>query len=59
MEETVSARYQMALKDMSDRIGKNTSNISILMVDYNDRCVEAMTDVNKRIQFWMQKLDKP
>jgi len=32
-EEAVGARYNLAIKDMSERIGKNTSNISILMAD--------------------------
>jgi hypothetical protein len=58
-EETVGARYNLAIKDMSERIGKNTSNISILMGDYDGRCIEAMTDVNKRIEFWRQRLSKP
>ena len=58
-DETVSARYQMALNEMSDRIGMNTSNISILMAKYNDVCIEAMTDVNKRLQFWLRNSVAP
>ena len=48
--ETVTARYDMALQEMADRIGNNTSNLSILMADYDDRCIDAMTNVNKRIE---------
>ena len=33
-EETVAAHYRMALDEMSKRIDKNTSNISMLMADY-------------------------
>jgi hypothetical protein len=42
----------MAVQDMIKRIDKNTSNISILMADYNDRCIEAMTDPKKRAEYW-------
>lgn len=41
--ETVGARFKMAAEDMSKRINMNTSNISILMADYNDLCIEVMT----------------
>lgn len=58
-EETVSVHYEMALKNMSDRIGNDTSNMSMLMVDYDERCIDAMTDVNKRIKSWRQKRSKP
>jgi hypothetical protein len=57
--ETVTARYDMALQEMADRIGNNTSNLSILMADYDDRCIDAMTNVNKRIEYWRQKLNQP
>jgi hypothetical protein len=46
--ETVGARFNMAVADMVKRIDKNTSNVSILMTDYNDLCIEVMTDVEKR-----------
>jgi hypothetical protein len=38
--ETVVARFKMAIANMIKRIDKNTSKISILMSDYNDRCIE-------------------
>ena len=34
------------------RIDKNASNISILMVDYDERCIEAMTDPEKRARYF-------
>jgi hypothetical protein len=46
--ETVGTRFNIAAQDMIKRIDKNTSNISILMNDYNDLCIEVMTDVDKR-----------
>jgi hypothetical protein len=58
-DEIVVARYDMALQEMGDRIGNNTSNLSILMADYDDRCIDAMTDVNKRIEYWREKLNPP
>ena len=57
--ETVRARYDMAVKDMIKRIDNDTTNISILMADYNDLCVEVMaTDVRKRGQYWMERLEQ-
>jgi len=53
--ETVGARFDMAVKDMSKRIDKNTSNISMLMADYNDLCIEVMTNVEKRGQYWTER----
>jgi hypothetical protein len=56
--ETVKARYEMAITSMVDRIDENTSNISILMADYHELCIEAMTDMEKRLQYWTQKLSR-
>ena len=53
--ETVGARFKMAVDDMVKRIDKNTSNVSILMSDYNDLCIEVMTDVEKRGRYWTQQ----
>jgi len=53
--ETVGTRFKMAAEDMSKRINMNTSNISILMADYNDLCIEVMTDVEKRGRYWTKK----
>ena len=58
-QETVGARFNMAVEDMIKRIDKNTSNISVLMVDYNDRCIEAMTDPKKRAQYWLEREAAP
>jgi hypothetical protein len=43
------------VEDMIKRIDKNTSNVSILMSDYNDLCIEVMTDVEKRGRYWAER----
>jgi hypothetical protein len=53
--ETVGARFKMAADDMIKRIDRNTSNASILMSDYNDLCIEVMTDVDKRARYWTER----
>ena len=53
-QETVGARFSMAVEDMIKRIDRNTSNISILMADYNERCIEAMTEPKKRARYWLK-----
>src|SRR5262249_48252518 len=53
--ETVGARFNLAVEDMIKRIDKNTSNISILMSDYNDLCIEVMTDVERRARYWTER----
>jgi hypothetical protein len=58
-DETVGARYKMSIDDMSKRIDKNTSNISILMTDYNELCIEAMTDPEKRARYWFERVGVP
>lgn len=45
LPETHQARIEIAVTEMSERIGGNTSNISILMADYSDSCLEAMNDI--------------
>jgi hypothetical protein len=57
--ETVTARFKLALDDMSRRIDKNTSNISILMADYNELCVEVMNNPKKRGRYWVDRLSAP
>lgn len=55
LPETASARYEMELSSMADRIANNTSNISILGRDYADPCLTAMEDMDSRVDFWMSK----
>jgi len=52
MQETVGARFKMALENMMKRTGKQASNISILMADYKDLCLEATNNPTARIQYW-------
>ena len=56
--ETVGARFDIAVVDMVKRIGGDTSNNSILMADYNDLCIEVMTNVEKRGQYWTERAAK-
>ena len=53
--ETVGARFNMAVEEMSKRIDMNTSNISVLMNDYRDLCQEVMTDPEKRGRYWTER----
>jgi hypothetical protein len=57
--ETVGARYSLAVVEMSRRIDMNTSNLSILMTDYNDLCIEVMNDPEKRGRYWIDHLANP
>jgi hypothetical protein len=58
-EETIAARYKLALADMESRIDRNTSNISILQADYDNLCVEVMNDPEKRGRYWSHELARP
>ena len=53
--ETVDARFNMAVKEMTKRIDMNTSNISVLINDYGDLCTEVMTDPEKRGDYWTKR----
>jgi len=55
LPETHSARLELAVKELADRIGNNTSNISILFRDYSDLCVQAMEDIGARIDYWVDQ----
>ena len=56
--ETVGARFNIAVEEMSKRIDMNTSNISILMNDYRDLCTEVMNDPEKRGRYWTERAAK-
>ena len=57
--ETVQSRLSMEMKGQMARIDKNTSNISILMADYNEVCVEVASDPKKRVKHWLNKEFQP
>ena len=57
--ETAAPRYKMALDDMSRRIDKNPTNISILIADYDNLCNEAMVFPEKRGRYWLERLTTP
>lgn len=45
LPETHGARFDIAVKEMSDRIEGNTSNISILFAAHSDNCLTVMDDM--------------
>jgi hypothetical protein len=57
--ETATARYKVALDDMSRRIDKNPTDVSILIADYDDLCNEAMFSPDKRGRYWLERLTTP
>lgn len=57
LEETTAARFEMEFVGMSDRIGKNTSNISILGKDYAVSCKYAMENPAERIDAWVAEVE--
>jgi hypothetical protein len=40
---------------MSDRIGGNTSNVSILMPVYEELCTQAISEPQRRFEYWNSK----
>lgn len=55
LPETHGARFDIAVKDMSDRINGNTSNISILFAAHSDECQEAMNNLEGRMQHYISQ----
>lgn len=51
--EVHEARLSMAIKDMAGRINNDTANISILMSQYSDLCVQAMEQIGARMDYWV------
>lgn len=47
------ARLEIAINDMMGQIAGNTSNISILLVAYNDSCLEAMNNIAGRMDHYI------
>jgi hypothetical protein len=55
LSETVTSRVEIAIRDMSERIDGNTSNISVLWTDYADLCEAAMERPAERIEYWLAR----
>lgn len=53
LPETTTARFEMEISSMADRIANNTSNIAVLGRDYRVTCQEAMEDMESRVDFWL------
>lgn len=53
LPEAHGARLDMAIKQMSEAIGQNTSNIAILMNEHSDACIETIENLEARIQHWV------
>ena len=49
-------RIKVAQKMMSDRIGGNTSNASVLLPEYGERCTQAINQPQQRFEYWNRKL---
>jgi len=51
------ARVEMSLKAMQKTIDNNYSNISLLMNQYSDSCVEGLTDSAVLIKRWTDRVN--
>ena len=49
-------RIKVAQKMMSDRIGGNTSNVSVLLPEYGELCTQAINEPQQRFEYWNSKL---
>ena len=57
-EKVTIARLELDVKSMASEIGKDISNISILMNKYSNRCEEIMEDPDKMMNEWVEKILK-
>ena len=49
-------RIKIAQKMMSDRIGGNNSNVSVLFPEYGELCTQAINEPRQRFEYWNSKL---
>ncbi|MCF4997412.1 hypothetical protein GIW70_21235 [Pseudomonas syringae] len=56
-EKLTDARVEMAMKSMIKDLDNDTSNFSIILNKYSDRCGEAMADPKARMDYWLKKQD--
>ena len=56
--EAMKARIQLAVKDMSNQMGEDYANISILIVKYADTCNDIVNDPKNRTEYWRSKFKK-
>ena len=55
--ETVGARYQVSVKSMTEEIGGDAVNASILFVRNGDPCKAAAENPIPGMQYWIQKAE--
>ena len=55
-DDVAFARIKIAQKMMSDRIGGNTSNVSVLFPEYGELCTQAINEPQQRFEYWNSKL---
>ena len=55
-DDVAFARIKIAQQMMSDRIGGNTSNVSILIPEYGELCTQAIKEPKQRFEYWNSKL---
>ncbi|NMY12689.1 hypothetical protein HBO38_30420 [Pseudomonas veronii] len=56
-EKLTDARIEMAVKSIIRDLDNDIANVSIILNKYSDRCVEAMTDPEARMDYWLKKQD--
>jgi NTP pyrophosphatase (non-canonical NTP hydrolase) len=56
--KVVSAKVELNMKSMTEEIGNDIGNISILMNKYGDRCKDIMEDPEKLMKEWTDKILK-
>ena len=49
-------RIKIAQKMVSDRVGGNTSNVSVLLPEYGELCTQAINEPQQRFEYWNSKL---
>ena len=54
-QEAMTARIQLALKDLGNQMGSDYVNISILIVRYGDMCNDLINDPKNRTEYWRSK----
>jgi hypothetical protein len=54
-QEAMKARIQLAFEDLSNQMGEDYANISILIVKYADSCNDIVNDPKNRTEYWRSK----
>lgn len=54
-QETAMARFTIAVKEQGETINNDFSNISRLLLKYQNICKAAVTEPNTRYQYWLEQ----